>query len=489
MHVVVKLDYDATASYTGDIAGLAATSPKVTGKKLTGKSGAEQRLRELHRPTRQELPRPTSPRRVPPAQAGQSLQRVYGGVAVTVPANQISTVLGTAERRRRADRRAQQAADRSRAPSSSAHRRSGPERRPSARRQGRHLRRPRHRPVAGAPDRSPTTRPSARRRPRRAATPRECNYGDNPLTPAADVFECNNKVIGGAPFIDTYNALIGGEVFPDSARDSNGHGTHTTSTAAGDASTTLRSSASTAARSVASPPAHGSSSTRSAACRAASAPTPPQPSRRRSSTASTSSTSRSRGGAQPFTDPVELAFLDAYNAGITVAASAGNSGPGAGTTDHHGPWVITVAASTQSREFQSTLTVTLGRRHGNVRRHVADHRHPRRRRRRARSRTSPGYDDACCSTPLPAGSATGKIVACQRGGVGAASQKGSTSPAGGAVGMILYNLPLADTESDNHFLPTIHLADGTEFLAFMAAHPDADRHRSPTASRPTVKAT
>ena len=37
VHVVVKLDYDATASYKGDVAGLAATSPKVTGKKLTGK--------------------------------------------------------------------------------------------------------------------------------------------------------------------------------------------------------------------------------------------------------------------------------------------------------------------------------------------------------------------------------------------------------------------------------------------------------------------
>jgi hypothetical protein len=37
--------------------------------------------------------------------------------------------------------------------------------------------------------------------------------------------------------------------------------------------------------------------------------------------------------------------------------------------------------------------------------------------------------------------------------------------------MILYNLPLADTESDNHFLPTVHLADGTDFLAFVAAHP------------------
>ena len=38
-----------------------------------------------------------------------------------------------------------------------------------------------------------------------------------------------------------------------------------------------------------------------------------------------------RGGANPYTDPVELAFLDAYNAGICVNASAGNTGPGAGT--------------------------------------------------------------------------------------------------------------------------------------------------------------
>src|SRR5689334_22601077 len=36
--VMVKLDYDATASYAGGVRGLAATSPRVTGKKLTGKS-------------------------------------------------------------------------------------------------------------------------------------------------------------------------------------------------------------------------------------------------------------------------------------------------------------------------------------------------------------------------------------------------------------------------------------------------------------------
>jgi hypothetical protein len=38
------------------------------------------------------------------------------------------------------------------------------------------------------------------------------------------------------------------------------------------------------------------------------------------------------GGANPYTDAVELAFLDAFHAGISVNASAGNSGPGAATS-------------------------------------------------------------------------------------------------------------------------------------------------------------
>ena len=64
------------------------------------------------------------------------------------------------------------------------------------------------------------------------------------------------------------------------------------------------------------------------------------------------------GGVSAYTDPVELAFLEAYEAGILVNASAGNDGPGVGTANHAGPWTNTVAASTSNRHFFSTLRLT-----------------------------------------------------------------------------------------------------------------------------------
>ena len=50
----------------------------------------------------------------------------------------------------------------------------------------------------------------------------------------------------------------------------------------------------------------------------------------------------------------EIAFLFADDAGVHVATSAGNSGPGAATLGNPGtmPWMTTVGASTQSRFFQ-----------------------------------------------------------------------------------------------------------------------------------------
>jgi len=61
------------------------------------------------------------------------------------------------------------------------------------------------------------------------------------------------------------------------------------------------------------------------------------------------------GGEDPYNDPVELAFLEATNAGIVVSTSAGNSGPTAATVAHRSPWVLSTAASSHNRKFTSIV--------------------------------------------------------------------------------------------------------------------------------------
>ena len=197
------------------------------------------------------------------------------------------------------------------------------------------------------------------------------------------------------------------------------------------------------------------------------------------------------GGANPYTDPVELAFLDATNAGISVNASAGNSGPGAGTSDHGGPWVTTVGASTGPRAFTSTLHLTadggatfdlLGYTLTNGISSATPV---------VLAESLPG-EDALCQTTLAAGTATGKVVMCQRGGNGRID-KGRRVLAGGAAGMILYNPVKMDTETDNHYLPTIHV-DGPSapLLAFVNGHTNVKAtwaQGAPSSQTPDVMAT
>ncbi len=72
------------------------------------------------------------------------------------------------------------------------------------------------------------------------------------------------------------------------------------------------------------------------------------------------------GSTTSFLDPVEVAFLFAADAGVFVAASAGNNGPGASTVAHNSPWLATVAAGTHDRVY--VATVNAGQRRGLYRR-------------------------------------------------------------------------------------------------------------------------
>ena len=65
------------------------------------------------------------------------------------------------------------------------------------------------------------------------------------------------------------------------------------------------------------------------------------------------------GSQTSVNDPVEQAFLRAANAGVFVAASAGNSGPAVAVA-HVSPWLTTVAASTHDRSLSAAVTLGNG---------------------------------------------------------------------------------------------------------------------------------
>ncbi len=282
------------------------------------------------------------------------------------------------------------------------------------------------------------------------------------------MFACNSKLVGGEPFLETYNDVpdVEPDIYPDSARDSEGHGTHTASTAAGDI--------------VASAPIFGVergpiSGVAPGAWVNSYKVCGPDGCFSSDSVAAVEAALFDgvdvinfsiSGGSDPFSDPVELAFLDAYEAGIFVAASAGNSGPAAATADHLSPWVTTVGASTQTREFASDLTITAG--NGDVFEAegasigVGISTFPV-----VLSSEAP-YSDVGCDTAAAPGILDGKIVACRRGP--GRVQRTWNALQGGAEGVILYNDPPADTLTDNHFLPVVHINQGAELVAFLNGH-------------------
>lgn len=164
--------------------------------------------------------------------------------------------------------------------------------------------------------------------------------------------DCNNKLIGARWYVDGFLAGRGSVVEGEflSPRDSSGHGSHTAGTAGGNVVTAefngtpvaeirgMAPRARIAAYKICwlSPGATNFScffSDSAAATDAAVAD-------------GVDVLNFSVGTAASFVDTQDLAFLDATNAGVFVARSAGNSGPGFATTNAGEPWVMSVGAST-----------------------------------------------------------------------------------------------------------------------------------------------
>lgn len=287
--------------------------------------------------------------------------------------------------------------------------------------------------------------------------------------------DCNNKLIGARYFLAGFekHGIIKNDY--KSARDADGHGTHTASTAAGNAG--VAASIFGVARGTVSgiaPRARiavykslwnaqgGFTSDLAAAIDAAVAD-------------GVDVINYSIGSDTPaYIGADAIAFLFANRGGVFSSVSAGNAGPGAETVGSPAaaPWVMTVGASTQNRTFQGSVrlgnddeffgaTVTAGT--GML--PIVD----------AAAAAAPGADpgdaELCFPGALDPAVVSGKIVLCRRGVIARVDKSRAVLLAGGA-GMVLYNPN--DTQAlvtDNHWVPSVHInnTDGLAIKAYIAA--------------------
>lgn len=333
---------------------------------------------------------------------------------------------------------------------------------------------PGHPSFASSP--GPGTYPGAPFGPRPSRFTGTCDPGDDPTFPA-----CSNKIVAARHFVDGMGPenVLGSEL-PLSPRDNDGHGSHTAGIAAGNygvqagAGGARISGIAPRARiavykvcwqlpSGQGPRAFCSSDDVVAGIDQAVAD-------------GVDVLNHSIGGPVTMGTPKQLAFLGAYRAGVFVAASAGNDGPGGGTYGATpSPWTTVVAASTTNRTFRAELTLS-----GTSGLTVTGASF-------AEFADAPLVDAASPSTAFPDGTnglcmrgtldraaVAGKVVLCTRGTNDRVEKSAVVKDAGG-VGMVLGNTQDTsdDTVRDPHTLPSVHVnrAAHAQIKAALAAGP------------------
>ncbi len=296
-----------------------------------------------------------------------------------------------------------------------------------------------------------------------------------------DLGRCNDKLVGGYDFVC---GAPGNQCGVANVReepgfgDTNGHGTHTASTAGGNRrdvtfnGAALRiSGVAPRANIIAYDACYTNTSTGQGLC---------------PNVATTASINQAiadgvdvinysiGGGTSPWSESTSLAFLAATDAGVYVATSAGNSGPGANTLGHLEPWTAATAASQHGRGGFGTLMqvtgpapvpanlqpVVLSNGSGGV----------------PFAATIPGTtplrisagiattNDGCSPSPYAAGSLTGAVVVIRRGTCGF-SEKVNNATAAGALAVVIAN------NQAGIILPSV---PGTTIPVFSVVQTDGD---------------
>ncbi|KAL0540102.1 hypothetical protein IC582_024331 [Cucumis melo] len=293
--------------------------------------------------------------------------------------------------------------------------------------------------------------------------------------PSFSLSNCNKKLIGARTFIQAYEAAVGRLNATGtfrSARDSDGHGTHTASTAAGNfvnrasfynqgmgVATGMRFTSRIAAYKVCWPEGCASADILAAMDHAVA------------DGVDVLSISLGGGSSIIYSDQIAIAAFGAIQKGVFVSCSAGNSGPFISTVGNVAPWVMTVAASYTDRTFPTTVRLGNGMVFEGSSLYFGKN----------LKETPLVYNNTagdgqetnfCTPGSLDPTMVKGKIAVCERG-TNSRTEKGEQVKLAGGAGMILINTILEgeDLLADSHVLPatSVGVSAGKSILNYIAS--------------------
>lgn len=308
-----------------------------------------------------------------------------------------------------------------------------------------------------------------------------------------DASDCNTKLISAKYYVDGFGAdRIGDENTATgeflSARDGSGHGSHTASTSAGNADVPI-TSASGQDLGTMSGVAPAAKIAAYKVCWEGQDPTVTTDDGCATTDlvqaiedATTDGVdvinfSIGGGAASSVYTAIDRAFFGASAAGVFVAASAGNSGPGSVTADHASPWYATVAASTVPN-FEGTIVLPDAELNGASTTVPLDGTPITGEFVYAGDIAAEGADPVeaslCFTGTLDAEAAEGKIVLCDRGQNDRVAKSATVAAAGG-IGSVLVNVDPGSIDLDDHSVPTVHVdSDVRDQLLAVAATGDVE---------------
>ncbi|KAJ1392561.1 Peptidase S8/S53 domain [Sesbania bispinosa] len=268
---------------------------------------------------------------------------------------------------------------------------------------------------------------------------------------------CNKKLIGARVFLKGYEKFAGriNETLDyRSARDSQGHGTHTASTAAGNMVNNV--SFLSIERGSASGMRYTSRIAAYKVCwRLGCANSDILAAMDQAVADGVDILSLSLGGvAKPYyNDSIAIASFGATQSGIFVSCSAGNSGPSISTVGNVAPWLMTVAASYTDRSFPTKVKLGNGQifKGSSLYQGKGTTQLPLVYGNSSKAQRTAQY---CTRGSLDPKFVHGKIVICERG-INSRTEKGEAVKMAGGAGMILLNSENQGEEliADSHILP------------------------------------